>query len=77
MLKSFLNKVAGLQDCNFTKKRLIHRYFPVNIANFLRTPIFKNICERMLLYLPELSSEAQPVPPQTVKMESFVIIINV
>ena len=33
-----------LQACNFIKKRLQHRYFPLNIANFLRTPILKNIC---------------------------------
>ena len=32
------------------KKWLQHRYFPVNIAKFLRTPILKNICERLLLY---------------------------
>ena len=37
---------AGL---NFTKKRLQHRCFPVNIVIFLRTPILKNICKRLLL----------------------------
>ena len=26
--------------------------FPVNIARFLRTPILKNICERLLLHTP-------------------------
>ena len=25
--------------------------FPVNIVKFLKTPILKNICERLLLYL--------------------------
>ena len=35
--------------CNFIKKRLQHRCFPVNIAKFLRTFILKNICERLLL----------------------------
>ena len=39
---------TGLQVCNFIKKRLQHRCFLVNIANFLRTPILKNICQRML-----------------------------
>ena len=34
------------------KKRLWHRCFPVNFAKFLRTPISKNICERLLLQLP-------------------------
>ena len=35
--------------CNFMKKRLQDRSFPVNIAKFLRTPSLKNICERLLL----------------------------
>ena len=32
-------------------KRDLHRCFPVNIVKFLATPILKNICERLLLYL--------------------------
>ena len=47
MLESLFNKVVGLQACNFIKKRFQHRCFPVNIENFLRTPILKNICERL------------------------------
>ena len=38
MLESLFNKVADLNASNFIKKRLRHRYFPVNIAEF-----FKNI----------------------------------
>ena len=38
-----------LTACNFIKKRLQHRCFPVNVAKFLRTSILKNICERLLL----------------------------
>ena len=34
----FFNKVAGLQACNFIKKRLRHKCFSVNFAQFLRTP---------------------------------------
>ena len=49
MFESLFNKVAGLQPCRFTEKRLQHRCFPVNIANFLRTFILKNIYERSLL----------------------------
>ena len=49
MFGSLLNKVAGLQGCNFIKKRLQHRCFPVNIVKFLRTAILKNACERLLL----------------------------
>ena len=33
------------------EKRLQHRCFPVNIAKFLRTPIFTNICERLLSHV--------------------------
>ena len=43
-------KTLGLESLfNFITKRLRHRYFPVNIAKFLRTPILKNSCERLLL----------------------------
>ena len=37
----FFNKVAGLQTCNFIKKRLERRCFPKNVAKFLRTSILK------------------------------------
>ena len=43
MLESLFNEVAGLQVCNFIKKRLQHWCFPMNIAKVLRTPILKNI----------------------------------
>ena len=36
----FFNKVAGLRPATLLKKRLWHRYFPVNFAKFLRTPFF-------------------------------------
>ena len=51
VLESLLNKAADLQVCNFIKKRLQHRYFPAIIAKFLRIPILKNICERLLLFI--------------------------
>ena len=38
-------KVADLQASNFVKKRLLHRFFPVSIAKFLKTPILKNNCK--------------------------------
>ena len=47
VLESIFNKVAGLKACNFIKKRLQHRCFPVKFAKFLRTPTLKNICERL------------------------------
>ena len=46
VLESLLNKFASLQICNFIKKRLQHRSFPVKFA---RTPILKNICELLLV----------------------------
>ena len=39
-------RILGLQ---LYWKRLQHRCFPVNIAKFLRTPILKNIYQRLLL----------------------------
>ena len=49
MLEPVFNKVEGLKTCNFIKKLLQHRHFPVKFAKFLRTLILKNICERLLL----------------------------
>ena len=54
VLESLFNKAGGLQVCNFIKKRLQHRCFPVIIAKFLRIPILKNICERLLLFIQKI-----------------------
>ena len=51
MLESLFNNVAGFQAWNFVKKRLQHRYFPVNVTKFLRTAILKNTCEWLLLFM--------------------------
>ena len=51
VLESLFNKAPGLQVCKHIKKRLQHRYFPAIIAKFLRRPILKNICERLLLFI--------------------------
>ena len=48
VLETFFNKVAGLQVCNFIKKRLKQRCFPVNTVKYLRTPTLKNIDEWLL-----------------------------
>ena len=48
----FFNKVAEsscLQHCRFITKKLQLRCFSVNIVNFLRTRIMKNICEELFL----------------------------
>ena len=47
----FLNKVAGLKVFNCIKERFQLRCFVMTCAKFLRTPISKNICEQLLLYL--------------------------
>ena len=44
----FFNKVAG-QACNFIKKRLWHRCFPVNFVKFLRKPFSKENLRWLLL----------------------------
>ena len=48
-LLCLFHKVARLQACNVIKKRLLHNCFPVKFEKFLRTPILKNIGERLLL----------------------------
>ena len=48
VLESLFKRVAALKACNFIKTRLLHRCFPMNIAKFLRLPILKNFCERLL-----------------------------
>ena len=40
MLDSLFNKVVGSKACNFIKKTLQHRCFPVKIAKFLETGFF-------------------------------------
>ena len=47
----FCNKVAVLRSFNFIKKKFRPSWFQVKFAKLLRTPILKNICERLLLYL--------------------------
>ena len=48
-LSLFFNKVTDLRPATLLKKRLWHRCFPVNFSKLLRTPILKDICERLLL----------------------------
>ena len=40
-----------LQACRFIEKRLQHWCFPLHVKKFLRTPILKNIRERLLLII--------------------------
>ena len=49
-----LFKVAGLKTSNFIKERPKHRFFCVNIAKFLRTPILQSIWKRSVNILASL-----------------------
>ena len=44
----FLNKVEGLRSATLLKKRHQHRCFPMNFANFLRKPYFKEHLQWLL-----------------------------
>ena len=46
------------QACNFIKNRLQQRCFPIKFAKYLRTPVLKNICQRLLL---DLSKQMTPI----------------
>ena len=45
----FFTKVADLRPATLLKKRLWHRYFPVNFAKFLKTSFLQNTSRRLLL----------------------------
>ena len=52
LLKWLFNNVAGLKAWNFIKKRLWHRYFPVNFPQFFEKPYLKNTSKWLLLLIP-------------------------
>ena len=43
VLESLFKKASGPQACNLIKKRLQHRYFPVNLARFSRVIFLQEI----------------------------------
>ena len=45
----FYIKVADLELAILLKKRIWHRYFPVNFAKFLRVPFLQNTSGKLLL----------------------------
>ena len=53
LYRNLLNKIAGLRPATLLRKRLRHRYFPVNFAKFLRTAILQNTSGRLLLKIKE------------------------
>ena len=50
VLESLFSKIASLEACNFIKKRLQHRCFPMNIAKFFRNFFFPKHHRWLLLY---------------------------
>ena len=61
---SFFNEVTGLRPANLLKKRLWHRYFPVNVAKFLRNPFYRTtLCDCFRVILIKVSWFAVSVNP--------------
>ena len=63
---SYSCRAGGLQ-LYYNTRRFQHKYFLVNIVKFLRTPILKNICEELLLYI------CRPLFNQKHNMEWFLL----
>ena len=51
LYQSLFQEGCGPEACNFIKKRVWHRCFPVNCAKFLRTPFLQNNSGRLLQHL--------------------------
>ena len=51
VLEPLFNKVSGLTPVTLLKKRLQHRYFPVNFKKILRTSFLQNTFMRLLLFV--------------------------
>ena len=51
VLESLFNKVAGIQVCNFIKKRLRHRCFPLKLANIFKKHFFTEHLRWLLLMM--------------------------
>ena len=61
LLESFLNNVAGFNAWNFIKRRLWHRYLPVNFLQFFKQPYLKKISGWLLLLIPLLQPKFYPL----------------
>ena len=44
--------MQGFNPETWSKRGFNKGFFPINIAKFLRTPVFKNICERLFEHFP-------------------------
>ena len=45
----FFNKIADWRPAALLNKKLLLSCFPVSFVEFLRKPIYRNFCERLLL----------------------------
>ena len=78
----FINKVAGLRLATLLRKRLWHRWFPVNYAKFLRTPfIYRTPPEAASdcwfftrIYFLEWAFYHEHLPGKKIKTKSVYII---
>ena len=70
-MESLFNKYAGVEVCDSIKKGLQLSCFSLNFGKFLRTPILKNICERVLSRVLKTTSCLFLYPLETSKNESF------
>ena len=71
MLEGLFDKVAGPQACNFIKKRLQQRCFQVKLE---RTPILKNICDRLFLS-DDLTNDTNENQPSSSKQLYIVTLL--
>ena len=63
-----------LEACNFIKRRIWHRQFPVNFAKFLRTPILQSICEKVSLNFVNVNlSKIQCQTPHDIMMKCLFV----
>ena len=63
--------------CNFIKKRLWPRCFPMNFAWFLRTPILQNTTERLLLILGWHSYSGSYFPAFGLNTERYCVSLRI
>ena len=61
VLRSHFSKVEVPNAWNFIKKWLEHRCFLVKLAIIFGTSIYKNICERLLLFICEKANFGRPL----------------
>ena len=62
VLKNFAVSTGKLQTCNFIKKRLQHRCFPLNICEIFKNTYFK---EHLLTVVPDFLKQPQNTGEQS------------